>query len=886
MPTLHLRHFLVILLGLFLAACKETPQIAAPVDGSVHTSAPTEYKLTYKTKPAALPKVTLNGVSVESSFVMAATEAIANGADLASKLKEGKNLLQVDPPLGPKVSFIYDTVGPEVVVLSANAGSPITIQGVAIDAVGTDSLTINGVDVDVASDGTFDAEVASTDIYTFDAVDTLGHASQVQHARQTLLYNPSLSMRVNQSGLDIATNRIISMINGMDLSATVGAAPLYDTTWKGPSGETYGADGFIDDLTLSAQSFNLNLGAGGTSAFDGVISYAHLQLRLQLHNGLLPPTVITIGAEVGPLEFAGDLSAVAMEHQPVITLSNFSFNVGAVTLDSVPDVFNAMLSPMISGIVNLFSGQIAGLVEDKLSSALPGLFAEIIQDSYTISINGLDMAMALQLEDINTTDDSLLITLSGGVTPITSNALIPQPLGPVYTADTLPAAAVGEGDFAVSVNTNVINQTLASAYAVGLTHMNIMGEDIHFSLPRNDTLGDEGATRILVDTQTPPSVKLEEVDGEAATTLSIHGMKIISQLKKNGVYKTQFSASLNAKVGISLSVNAENKLDVVFVNTPMVDITGVSLLDGPELSDSFNDTVNYSIAAGIGQIMEELAKPIASIALPSFACMSFTPGNFSAVGENHSHAAMTGSLAVTSSDCDTAPIDPPKVAYGRGVGTPLTCASDEVYDAGLCYPACRDGYSGVGPVCWKDNASYGRGAGTVASSVCGSNEDMDTGLCYAKCSSGYYGVGPVCWSSQSLSYGRGAGTIPNLIPYECRDGKEMDAGLCYTPCASGYYGVGPVCWLSNASYGRGVGTIPSLACGSGEDLDTGLCYPTCSDGFYGVGPVCWTNEELSYGRGVGAAIHTCPEGKEEDAALCYDVCAAGYDGVGPVCWPE
>jgi hypothetical protein len=42
-----------------------------------------------------------------------------------------------------------------------------------------------------------------------------------------------------------------------------------------------------------------------------------------------------------------------------------------------------------------------------------------------------------------------------------------------------------------------------------------------------------------------------------------------------------------------------------------------------------------------------------------------------------------------------------KNSYGRGAGVPLGCASDQVEDAALCYPACSGGLNGVGPVCWS-----------------------------------------------------------------------------------------------------------------------------------------------------------------------------------------
>jgi len=143
--------------------------------------------------------------------------------------------------------------------------------------------------------------------------------------------------------------------------------------------------------------------------------------------------------------------------------------------------------------------------------------------------------------------------------------------------------------------------------------------------------------------------------------------------------------------------------------------------------------------------------------------------------------------------------------YGRGVGTipPGSCSSDEVEDGGLCYKACRDGYQGVGPVCWEkksERPSYGRGAGTIPTikwrdgkfvSHCHSGKVLDAGLCYERCQSGYHGVGPLCHNNNSPSYARGVG---RAMHFNCPAGQVNDAGLCYSACRSGYHGVGPVCW--------------------------------------------------------------------------------------------
>jgi len=44
-----------------------------------------------------------------------------------------------------------------------------------------------------------------------------------------------------------------------------------------------------------------------------------------------------------------------------------------------------------------------------------------------------------------------------------------------------------------------------------------------------------------------------------------------------------------------------------------------------------------------------------------------------------------------------------KKSYGRGAGAPIhACADDMEKGGALCYPKCKAGFHGVGPVCWED----------------------------------------------------------------------------------------------------------------------------------------------------------------------------------------
>jgi hypothetical protein len=114
-----------------------------------------------------------------------------------------------------------------------------------------------------------------------------------------------------------------------------------------------------------------------------------------------------------------------------------------------------------------------------------------------------------------------------------------------------------------------------------------------------------------------------------------------------------------------------------------------------------------------------------------------------------------------------------KIVNWKAVTQPTTksCRSDEEMSAGFCFPKCKPGYHGIGPVCSPNcpsgfgtdigisctKKSKGRGIGKPLG--CAENEENDAALCYPKCNDvqgvkdvqaknpglQFNGVGPVCW---------------------------------------------------------------------------------------------------------------------------------------------
>jgi hypothetical protein len=152
-----------------------------------------------------------------------------------------------------------------------------------------------------------------------------------------------------------------------------------------------------------------------------------------------------------------------------------------------------------------------------------------------------------------------------------------------------------------------------------------------------------------------------------------------------------------------------------------------------------------------------------------------------------------------------------------------TCKPGKENDAGLCYPKCRNGYRGVGPVCWAETENIG--IGTVI------------GL--EDCPEGWFTEGLIC---REPITGGGCTT-------RC-DGNWSwsDGGFCHTRCE-------PI--VGGRLKGRldNGGVCPGPQGGDKPDRVDGMCYGKCPENkpkhLPGMPYLCYVGGELSYGRGVG-----------------------------------
>ncbi len=180
---------------------------------------------------------------------------------------------------------------------------------------------------------------------------------------------------------------------------------------------------------------------------------------------------------------------------------------------------------------------------------------------------------------------------------------------------------------------------------------------------------------------------------------------------------------------------------------------------------------------------------------------------------------------------------------------PNTCPpGKEDLDAGLCYPRCKAGFHGVGPVCWADTVNIGVGK-AIGLNPCPPGWHNDGLTCrepiYNDCSWEWLGV---CWGRL-----RGGNIRGRLDPY-CPE-KRRKAGDGYDT-ANHHCVVDP----KNANSPRyaktrGVCEGPGATSANHPDYVDGMCYKKCPENLPAHVPLmpylCYKGEGLSYGRGVG-----------------------------------
>jgi hypothetical protein len=229
-------------------------------------------------------------------------------------------------------------------------------------------------------------------------------------------------------------------------------------------------------------------------------------------------------------------------------------------------------------------------------------------------------------------------------------------------------------------------------------------------------------------------------------------------------------------------------------------------------------------------------------------------------------------------------------------GRPLSyCDPDKEKGGAICYPKCKDGYkSDAATICYKDTPPNWPGTTSITHlqhktnydgpgtplTECNPDQDKDGALCYPKCKSGFSGKGPVCWGS-------------------CPSNTVDVGALCRDTCRVGHYEVAGVCWENTPTNMVDVGALLREKCKEGYNEVAGVCWENtpanmvdvgallrekCKPGFNDKGGVCWEDTPSGY-TDVGTLVREgCKPGYKDVAGVCWATgCPGGWSDDGATC---
>jgi len=657
MRKLSFQHVIyVLMLAIYMAGCNPASTtsytIIAPTANATVTDVPASFVIGYNAKPTS-SDVRLNGVAVKRFFTFGDTQATAAGSDLSGYLLQGKNTFSVDAKTGgPTITFTFDTAGPKVVVMSVTTTEPKQVKGLASDISGVTSLTVNGSSVPVGADGFFTAYVSTAGQYNFTATDGLGHTSTTQIVPEGKKFNPIIKARIHESVVQTIVPAVTEGIKNADLMPLINPLnPILNTTWKGLVGETYGLFAKIDQASLGSvvmNSFTISPTTDGALSINIDINDIAAHMDLKILNGLLPALPIKGWFYADQAHFDGTVKVTAQNGKMQVKIPKVNLGLTGIQLDisGIPSFVEYLINPLIQGVVDAITKVLSAVIPTVIETVLGDELTDmVITTTLTIDATpaaGDEIKMALDtgVQAISTIDHNLIVTLNGGVYALSADEGVAPMLGSEYDSGAVPDPKLDEGNIGVVISDNLINQALSVAYKVGLMRFWILDGHLYFGVTPDDTIGAVGKTRIRLVPTNPALFKISGND-TIVSTLELNAFDIYLDKKTASGWVPQFQLNMDTAISIELGVDGSNRLTIGMVGTPKFYVNFVENYTALPLDEA---ALTKTINAILPFIVPAMGNAVSTIEVPSFGKIQVRPERLSAVGPNHQHMSISGSI--------------------------------------------------------------------------------------------------------------------------------------------------------------------------------------------------------------------------------------------------
>lgn len=665
-----LKALMVIAMLLLMAGCKQPVDIITPALNAV-SNQPPEFRLRFTSAVPSTFTAKLNGTELPySQFTIQGNDAYMQIA--ANQLVAGENLFTVTSPGSVTRKFIYDVEGPIVHLLGATGTTTKTVTGYLTDAGGATSISINGVQTAVGTNGSFSLNVPTSSMYNLVATDVFGNVRKETYASLGQTFSKTLGIRVNQKGLDGSVpDAILAVIESTDFAGLL-VNPIITQCINNPLLADACAGISVNDLNLSeGSSIDITALDGNRLAISVYLSKMDLDLTAStwavchIVTGCSLIPYVANGATYGKLDFAGSATvtntSVAMQFALTVNSGKIKvdivpgslnvnlpsngltvdINYGAVeNIPLVGSVFNNLMNGLISGLGSPIASVLANTFDKFLATPISLVFntliTNIIPDQVGVNIADTTLYLKFILNSFATSNGGFDLDMSTGVTIKNTDSTVLPSLGSLYVEGSAPAShpvVTPDGtpvDLTATVSANMINQILTEAYQGGVLHITLDESDglTIGTLFNLDTLSLDlsGVTNLSVEVSgaTAPTMTILPQADAATGVLYISVLDLSLAIKAdlgdgNGVQQI-LSTTVNLRAPIKIAIDENNALRLSIEQTPDFTIQQFELsINGLKLKVADTSTVGKLVNALAPSILPPVLNAIGAIPLPSIA---------------------------------------------------------------------------------------------------------------------------------------------------------------------------------------------------------------------------------------------------------------------------
>ncbi|HEX5064198.1 MAG TPA: hypothetical protein VFV99_32715 [Kofleriaceae bacterium] len=386
----------------------------------------------------------------------------------------------------------------------------VTVSGRATDKEGPVKVTVGGMAVTPAADGTFTATVPVTpgvDLIETHAIDSAG--TDVRDVRAVLAgtLGPTdgtakghVGARAGVTALRAVGNAVAATAKTIDFTAAAQALnPVYNNTG------CLGAK--IDITSISLTNVGVNL-APQTNVLATDVTIDNLDVRLHADFKVAcigGSTTITIRSSKAHVH--GDLAAAITAGKittslpaTAVTLDNFSIDVGGV-----PGAIESLLKDQArSGVEKALTSAIKSKVPPIADKALAGLIAKPV----TASLLGHDMTIGITPTKVSITPSELFVTVD------TTLRVAGGEGGTFLTTDmALTSATMGSSQgLGIALDDDIVNQLFAGLWAADAFDYTVSIDTI----PSLGAVLDDDARSVELKLSLPPTASTDSGELELA----------------------------------------------------------------------------------------------------------------------------------------------------------------------------------------------------------------------------------------------------------------------------------------------------------------------------------------------------------------------------------